>query len=363
MHKKILTAVALMFCLSASLQGEWQNPVNQGSIKAAPKKILINNRPLIKINGQTISLMDVVKKMDLFILEKYPQLMSSMPERFKFYSQNWLASLRDMIETELFLAEAESKNIKVSDGDIREEVYERFGPNVMPRLDALNLSYDEACELSKKELITRKIRNFKIYSKAFQGITPAKIKAKYEEYVAANPPKEEWEYQVVSLRSKDKDQKSLQTYAQKFSDLLSNSCHAIDQAIISLKNSEPNISESVSHNVSEKMKGDEITISGSHKAILQSLEENSYSNPIRQMSRQDNSMVYRIFYLISKNKKMPRNFQDMYEDIKNRLISEAIDRETKMYVQYLQKKYGLDEENLGAIFSQNFQPFSLVLNE
>lgn len=353
MRKKILFVA---FCFSVfSILPAAENPgLMQNSISSLPKKIIINNRPLIKINGKTISLMDVVKKMDLFALENYPKVMQSLPDRLQFYMQNWIPTFQDIVQTELFLSDAETKDIKVSEGDIREEVQERFGPRIMPRLDELNLTYEEAWEIVRKELIVRKIRNFKIYSKAFQSITPAIIKKKYEEYAAANPPLEEWEYKVISLRAKQED--LLQAFAQKISDLLSQKQMDIAKAIEKLKEEDKETSSLISLNISDTIKADEKTISNAHKSALQALAVNSYSQPIKQVSRYDKTLVYRIFYLASHHKKDPPSFETVFEEIKNRLISEAIDKETKVYVERLQNKFGINIENA---IPNNFQPFSL----
>ena len=46
-------------------------------------EIVINNRHLVKINGKTFSVMDVKKKMDLFLHEHHPESLSSNLLKFQ----------------------------------------------------------------------------------------------------------------------------------------------------------------------------------------------------------------------------------------------------------------------------------------
>ncbi|HPE85389.1 MAG TPA: SurA N-terminal domain-containing protein, partial [Chlamydiales bacterium] len=94
----------------------------------------IHNRPLIKVNGRTISVIDVMKKMNAFIYQNYPHAINNKAMLYQFYSGNWRSTLDEMINSELMLLEAEAKEIKVSDADVREKVEERYGPNVMEKL-------------------------------------------------------------------------------------------------------------------------------------------------------------------------------------------------------------------------------------
>jgi len=121
------------------------------------KKIVINNRPLLKVNNKIISLMDVVKKMDLMIHESYPEAANNTMMRYQFYPQQWKYFLEDLWMAELMKADAEEKEIKVTEGDLREEIEGRFGPNVVATLDKLGLSYEEAREMIHYELIVQQM--------------------------------------------------------------------------------------------------------------------------------------------------------------------------------------------------------------
>ncbi len=91
--------------------------------------LVINNRPLGKINGKVISLYDVIKKMNLFLFEYYPDYKPSSVERYQFYMNRWETTLDDMINNELILLDAAQKEIKVSDGQCFPRCFHCIYPN------------------------------------------------------------------------------------------------------------------------------------------------------------------------------------------------------------------------------------------
>ncbi len=99
-------------------------------------EIIVNNRILAKVQGKSISVLDVMKKMDLFISDHYPEILNAPAGKFQFYQAQWKPVLDQLIDTQLMMADAENREhkITVSDGELREEVMLRFGPNVMGTL-------------------------------------------------------------------------------------------------------------------------------------------------------------------------------------------------------------------------------------
>ena len=78
-------------------------------------KIAFHNRPLAKVNGKTFSLFDVIKKMDLALYSYDPNM--NHETKLQYYNQNWRSALNELVEDELFLAEAEEKELSlVTDG-------------------------------------------------------------------------------------------------------------------------------------------------------------------------------------------------------------------------------------------------------
>ena len=169
------------------------------------QELVIYNRILAKVNDKTISVIDVMKKMDLFLQKYYPHLVDSKLARYQFYSAQWRDHLTQMIDQELMLADAAKIELKVADAEVREEIMNRFGPNIMPILDQLGLTYDEARKMIYDEMIMQRMIWFRVNSKALTKVTSSDIKESYRQFCEKNPELEEWQYQVLSIRSASKE--------------------------------------------------------------------------------------------------------------------------------------------------------------
>jgi len=236
MIKKILWLLFLP--LLTALSGEepvytQQTSTFQGPSNNRDPQIIINNRPLAKINGKIISLIDVIKKMDLFLYEYDPNLKVSTSEKAQYYTARWNETLEDMICNELILLDAKQKEIEVSDGEVREELENRFGPNTMSNLDQVGLTYEEARDWIRNEIILRQMTWYKVHSKVLQTVTPQVIKEAYQAYLEKNPPVENWTYRVFSVRGKE--QKVCEDLAQKAYTLLKSKEKSLDEVIQDFK--------------------------------------------------------------------------------------------------------------------------------
>ncbi|MCB1084971.1 MAG: hypothetical protein KDK60_02605 [Chlamydiia bacterium] len=315
-------------------------------------RLMINNRPLAKINGKVISLYDVVKKMDLFLYDYYPDYKPNAVEKFQFYMSRWEATLDEMISNQLILIDAEKKEIKINDGDLREEFEERFGPNVMINLDKVNLQYEEAREMIREELTVQQLIGMKVHSKAFQSVTPQVIKGAYETYLAQNPPEDEWKYQVLSIRGSD--EALCETIASKAYQLLEEKKGTLEEIARELEE------EGVTITVSEDYSGPTSKISKQHLTAIESLLANTFSSPISQVSRFDNRKVYRIFHLKEAVKNLPKSFQEMHDQLKNELLYKRSDKEKENYIQALKKRYGYDAYQITFDLPDDYRPFALL---
>lgn len=317
----------------------------------------INNRTLVRINGRVISLMDVVKKMDIIIYEHFPEIRSSTVKLYQFYSSQWRNTLDDMIFNELTIADGESKEIKISDGDVREEMERRFGPNIISNLTKLNLKYEEVRDMVHSELLVRQLHGMKIYSKAQLSVTPANIKKEYLAHLQKNPSKEELTYQVISVRGKDA--LKCKNVIEHVSMDLALPSSKLSDLVESLKMLPSVQDKSVTVNVSKDIVQDAKNLSEEHKTILSSLKEKEYSNPISQISRADNSNVYRIFHLISRKTIDSPKFNELSEELENNLLNRAAQKEKEEYKQKLYKKFGFDKEFLSQVLPDDYQPFMI----
>jgi hypothetical protein len=320
------------------------------------QQLIVNNRILTKVNGKTISVIDVLKKMDVFLTRAYPQLANSKTARFQFYMTSWQSTLSQMIESELIQADAEAIDLKVGDGDVREALQGRFGPNVMANLEKIKISYEEAWQMIHSELVVQRMNWYRVNSKAILSVNPQDIKAAYKEYCEKNPAYENWKYQVLSIRSKDK--KISEELVQKAYHLLTNEKEDIAIVEEVLKNDE-RVDASTSVSLSPMYDVTDKEISESHKSVLISLELESYSLPILQVSRFDNSAVYRIFLLKQHTKTPVIPFEKIADKLHDQLVEKAIVKETDLYLSKLKDRFNFSEKYLQESIPADFEPFTL----
>lgn len=313
------------------------------------QKIAVQNSILAKVNGKTISMMDVKKKMDLIFHHTYPQFANNSQARFQFYEASWQHSLMDMIDNELIISDAVDKEIKLTDGEIRETMEDRFGPNVMQTLDKIGLTYDETWKMLKNELIVQRMTWWFIQSKAMSSVTPQDIRQAYRLYLEENPAYSQWKYRVISIRvDKPNDPLSEQVHQ-----LLSDSGQPPEVLSEQLKKLEaPGISIAVSNEFTANDK----ELSEVHKASLTLLSPGAYSKPSFQTSRVDKKTVYRIFYLIERSDHPAPAFEDLAQQLRSDLVQKAAGEESKGYVAKLRKHYGFDA---ATVLPEDLHPFSL----
>jgi len=321
------------------------------------QELIVYNRILAKVNSKTISVIDVMKKMDLFLQRYYPQYTQSKAARFQYYSTQWRDTLAQMIDQELMQADAEHLELKVSDAEVREEMLDRFGPAIIQTLDQIGMTYEEARKMVFAEMVVQRIMWYRVNSKALNSVNPQDIKEAYKKYCEKNPAMEEWEYQVLSLRSANQNMSEL--LAKKAADLLHSSAHADLAAISEEIKAESTDENPVAINLSPDLKADEKSIAQAHKDVLKTLSPGSFSAPISQVSRADQSIVYRIFYLKNHSKKEIPPFQKMSDQLKDELLQQAAARENGQYIAKLRERLGYDEKHMMESLPSDFQPFAL----
>jgi hypothetical protein len=346
MHLLLFAAIP---CLAPLASEESSLPIPEHE---EPQELIIYNRILAKVNDKTISVIDVMKKMDLFLQKHYSHLTGSKLARYQFYSAQWREYLAQMIDQELMIADAEKLELKVTDAEVREEILNRFGPNIMPVLDKLRLTYDEARNMIHDELIVQRMIWFRVNSKALTSVNSTDVKEAYKQFCEKNPELEEWEYQVLSIRSTDKEASA--ALAARAFELLHSE---LELAAVTdqLKNKE----ETVSITLSPEMQTDEKSISASHREVLKTLSENSFSPPIAQISRVDNSVVYRIFYLKKHSRQLIPPFVKIADQLKEQLLQEAAQKESSQYMTKLRDRLGYDEKHMTETLPKDFQPFAV----
>ncbi|MBF8263727.1 MAG: hypothetical protein HW387_1392 [Parachlamydiales bacterium] len=316
-------------------------------------KVSVQNTLLAKVNGTTISVMDVMKKMDMILHQNYPQYADSPQARMQFYSTSWRPVFMEMIDTELMLADAQDKEVKLSDGEIREELESRFGPNVIVSLDRAGLTFEDAWKLIKNELIVRRMSWFYVHSKALQSVSPQAIRDGYRQYLSENPSYQEWIYRVVTLKGDGVDESLAEEIHRHLTEAAQSPELAID-----LKEWESEHSD-CKLQISNEFKVKDLELSESHKTALSSLNAGAYSQPLSQISRADNKPVFRIFYLAQKTDHPALPFETVASQVKNELLQKAVAHESEHYMTKLRKHYGFDPARIKETVPDDLQPFRM----
>lgn len=353
--KNILTLLCCLFFISMALEAK-----NESALlgQETPAKIAVNNKILAKVNGKAISTVDIMKKMDMLFYRQFPQYVSSVEARFKFYEINWKHILQEFIDKELVLADAAESKIEVSSGDIRQEMEMYFGPNIIVNLDKVGLSFDEAYKMVQDEITIRRMLMFRANSKAIRLVTPALVRQAYEEYSKdpKNIRKPTWDYRVISVRGADEavnKHVAEQAYA-----MLVNDQATLDNLSDKLK--EYNILQNDTKvSVSELFRHQESEMSEAYKDSILKLQPKVYSEPVAQKSRSEKGVVYRLFYLSQQEPGGAIPFKEIESKLKDKLLSDAADKETALYVEKLRKHYHVQDSDLNALVPANYVPFTL----
>lgn len=353
MKKNILiSALLAITCFAAEARAE--SPLLGSSYEP---HIIVNNRILAKVNGKAISVIDVMKKMDVLFYRQFPQYSTSPQARYQFYQANWKSTLSENIDKELVLGDAEESKLVISAGDIRQEMETLFGPNIIENLDKIGLTFNEAYQMILEDITLRRMIYFRVQSKAISQVTPQKVRDYYDKFAKDNLRDNEWVYNVITIRHKNS------TKGAEAANLAHHLLIEDKIAIPDLKAKFEEVSNSsikkTSVSVSEEYHTKEKELSENYKITLLALTPNSYSLPIAQKSRSDNSTVFRIFYLKNMVSGGVIPYNEIDEKIKQKLLDEAINKETELYFIKLRQHFDVQDSQLDEIFASDFQPFVL----
>lgn len=314
---------------------------------AKEPKIAVQNSILTQVNGRTISMMDVKKQMDVHFHQNYPHLADSAQARCQFYEMSWRRFYMDMVDHELIIADALDKEIKLTDGEIRESLEQRFGPHIMQTLDKLHLTYDEAWKMVKDDMIVQRMSWWFIHSRALGNVTPDHIRQAYRSYLNEHPAHTEWTYRVITLRTEDLSQ------AEAFHTWLLKEKPSPDALLDLLKTQEtPDVSVSLSNELSGKS-GE---LSDSHREALHPLQVGAYSPLLSQVSRSDKKPLFRIFYLIQRQEIEAPSFDAIAPQLKHELLQKATMAQSDSYIGKLRKHHGFDAK---TALPEDLHPFSM----
>lgn len=313
--------------------------------------MVINNRILANVNGKAISVIDLTKKMDLLFYRQFPQYASSPEARYQFYQANWRYILRELIEKELILADAEENKLPLNSGEVRQEMETLFGPNIITNLDKIGLTFDEAHQIIQGDLTLQKMLFIRVHAKVLRSVTPIEIRNYYDEYSKAHATPDVWIYQTISIRHSDS--KTSSTAAEMTHHLLVDEKVPLSELLAKADSILPK-KEKLVVSVSEEYRHDEKTVSPAYREVLQNIAPGTYSNPIAQPSRNTKDSVYRIFYLKESIPGGLPTYASLENKLKQELMEKMTNTESKAYVDKLKKHFDVQD-----LAPKDFQPFSL----
>lgn len=323
--------------------------------KADNAHIEVNNRVLAYVNGKAITVIDVMKKMDMVFFKHFPEYTSSPHARFQYYQINWKGVLQELIDKELILADALENKVPLTTGDVRQEMESLFGPNIIANLDKIDLSFDEAFKIVQGDLLLQRTMMIRVNSKAMRTVTPQVIREAYNEYAAKNVKEETWHYQVATIRNPDAT--SGAETANLSHKMLTEDKIELDALPKALKAANA-IGKSVV-SISDPLYHTQSDMAEIIKTTLSDMESGAISQPFAQKSRTDKSTVFRIIVLKEKIPAGAVPYSEIENQIKNGLYDKAITKESEAYLKKLRTHYAIQDSYISEMVPDDFKPFSI----
>jgi hypothetical protein len=358
MRFKLIAALTILPLAVRGLAGSQEAALSRGQ---EPRlHIEVNNRVLACPNKKPISVLDLMRRLDVIFLQQYPELADSTAARFRFYQSGWRVVLETLIDEELILADAEEREVTVNEADIHQDLESSFGPDVVRTLDQLGITYDEAREMAKREITVDRMKGGMIGARVYNSVNPAMVEAAYRKFIAEATSQDEWHYRVLSVRHPDR-QKALQA-ANVAEELIRDSALIDLESIarqLTDKRQRGEIDARTQVSVSELEKRTLASLASSHRDVIEGLKKGAVSEPVGQVSRVDRCMAYRIFHLVDFVPKPPPSFREVEDQLRNQLMNDIYRDEYDKYVNRLRFLHGVTEDYLAQMVPKDFQPFTL----
>lgn len=336
-----------LFGFLFSIAAIFANPMGG---KPMMESIGTQNQILASVEDRTISILDVKKKMDIVFYQKFPEYSDSDRARYQFYTVSWKNILKEMIDQELILKDALDKGVKISDGEIREALEDRFGPSVALTLDKIGVTYEEAWKMVKDEIIVQMMSGWFVHTKAGFSVTPQEMKKAYQSYLEENPPSIQWAYRVISLKGDEAGKIAPKLHRELIEAKRTPSKELLEKIAKKYETDRVKIA------ISSEFQGKSEDLSETHRVALEPLKVQGFSAPLLQSSRSSAKKIFRIFHLIEKKDLPAPTFADLSTKLKQDLTQKAVAKESERYVAKLRKRYGYESTHRSL---EDLHPFSI----
>ncbi len=317
-------------------------------------RIIVHNRVLTNVHGNVISLFDVVKKLDMLFYRQYPEYLNSSEARYHFYMTHWKKVFDDLIDRELIMADAEEKNFKVSSGDVREELEDIFGPDIMLNLDSAGLSFEDAWQIVYADIMIRRMLYLQVRMPALAKITPQTIKKEYQEKILTSHGGEECTWRAISFRAETQEKDTLALANEAYMVLSGEkvSPEGLQKTLEARGKWDPKISMTISPPFTQQM----TKLTAQLQKIFNTLSPGDYSKPLLQATRTDGTPVVRLYCIQDKVTKEPPLLADVQEELREELTVELITKDTKKYFVRLRNHFDVPLEGAEGL-PLDFVPF------
>lgn len=349
----LLSSLALS---TLAAQANW-NPtaLMQPKQGERPSRIVVDNRVLANVNNHPISVMDVMKKLDTRFFRDYPHLVDSEIARYQFYKGQWNYVFNDMVSNELVYEDAKSRKVEVTQGDIRQQMDRLYGPQIITNLDKIGLTFDEAWDMTEKEMYVNRMMGHVLRLRGAFDTAPEDLVNAYQDYIQHNRNPDSWRYHILSFRGPNAFENA-QMVKSILEDLKNKKSQDFSTLSLILKDQIDSF-ETKQISISEEFALNDTEVSETHKDILLSLEPNQLSSPVEEISRADKKSLYRLFYLAEYIPGGEIKFEDVEEKLKETLVHEKIDQELNQYITSLRERYGFTQQALEESVPNQFEPF------
>ncbi len=323
-----------------------------GGIEAAPAPrygVIVDNKVLATVRGQVITVVDVMKKLDMIFYQQFPQYRGSSEARFEFYRTNWRRVLEELVDRHLIVVMAEEKGFQITNGDIRQELEEMFGPNVMMNLYEAGLSMHEVHEMMKADILLRRVLSFYVRNPVFASITPEVVKQAYTEKSKELKGQASWVWRSVTIRAKEKD--CPQEVASKVWIWLEKE-HLPLEAVTS------KLPSGIELVVSQPFHSEKKELAPNLRTVFQSLSVGSYSAPVAFTSKADAHQGWRCYIADEEKEGAVPSFAEMEQRVREELAGPEIEKRTKSFFDDLRKQYNV-KQSVASEEWLAFEPFQL----
>lgn len=310
------------------------NSFSERSFLKDNKEFFINNKVLFKVKDNTITVMDVIHKMNLLFYKSYPHLSQSSMSKAEFYSGLWPVLVEAIIDDFLIAAAAEEKKVSVDPKDVRREMERSFGDKLVDIISFFNMTEEDIFKIMERDLIVQKMLGIMVRSKVSLLISPSKIKASYREQLRNYHREKQWSYVILTLESASEE--NTLGVAEELYDRIINQRSFDEKAACQFA-----AHKDVKIKISNLLQGTEKTLSKVHQNILTNADFDLCSKPFFYKKNQVRLFVIKDFSFTKE-----KSFSELEEQLHIELLEKLFEKEENLYREKLRKRFSFDKDIL-----------------